>query len=289
MRKQSEKGVQSWKASLGRASLWKGCLHLFFLSYSQVSGVRLSLRAEQKLFSFIVRQGAGRVLWKCLSLSQSYSRVLWGRLLGYDCNNKNNEKEGKETVSKIKELELASLPLGKRACVLFVSGSCWSVHLWRQCSECWDLSSFCSSLESVYFILVDVEILNFTSKRQYLSLRKSALFYVWRDARGLIKIISSVGPSPLWEPVILYSQFPQGSPKGVYAVWCQLGFRYSSSSGLIYSHWRAAVADFISQVFPSWSGIWPIFGRLSMNSFCPTTLGGLSQFRQKFLMCPSRC
>lgn len=22
-----------------------------------------------------------------------------------------------------------------------------------------------------------------------------------------------VGPSPLWEPVILYSQFPQGSPK----------------------------------------------------------------------------
>ena len=72
---------------------------------------------------------------------------------------------------------------------------------------------------------------------------------------GLIKIISLVGLSPLWEPVILYSQFPQGSPKGVFAVWCLLGFRYSSSSGLIYSHWRAAIAHFIFQVFPSWSRI----------------------------------
>ena len=40
-----------------------------------------------------------------------------------------------------------------------------SVCLWCQCSKYWDLFSFCSSLESVYFILVNLEILDFKPRR----------------------------------------------------------------------------------------------------------------------------
>ena len=47
-------------------------------------------------------------------------------------------------------------------CQMNLSGS---VCLWCQCSKYWDLFSFCSSLESVYFILVNLEILDFKPRR----------------------------------------------------------------------------------------------------------------------------
>ena len=63
--------------------------------------------------------------------------------------------------------------------------------------------------------------------------------------------------------------------------WVDLGFTSS--------HWRASIVDSISQVFPSWSGIWPIFGRHFMIKLCFMVLWGSSQIRQNFLMHHSRC
>ena len=41
--------------------------------------------------------------------------------------------------------------------------------------------------------------------------------------------------------------------------------------------------------FPSWSGIWPIFGRYFVIKFCPTVLGDSFQIRWKFLKSHPRC
>ena len=184
------------------SSFQKGCVHLF---YSQEGRDKLSL-SWAKALQFTVKQRAGS------------SR----QAIEYDYNNKNKKQFPMWSQNWLPPCN--NFPLSKP-----IPQSCGKREWQPFCLVRWiflGLSTIFASvssieicllfdplLESVYFTPVDLDMLNFKFTRQHFKWTNLALFYVWNDARVrthwyyfLGMYLSHLGP------VILHSQFPQGSP-----------------------------------------------------------------------------
>ena len=172
-----------------------------------------------------------------------------------------------------------------------------------QCSKC---CLFCSSLERVSFTPVGLksifnlkvesyqEFEGFKPGRPHLKLRNLGFLYLWEEA--------SIWA--LWNNSFVMHHSYLGPVSSIFTSWVSSGLTTRNGCSLMAARWQV-VFSFMSFLRVQWltlqgcnsqwvilsskSGIWPILGRHFMIKLCPTVLGGSSQVRKKFLICPSRC
>ena len=181
-----------------------------------------------------------------------------------------------------------------------------SVRHWCQCSKWWDLSSFVPLCKCLLYtcrlkkysqpkkLRVIRNFEGFKPGRPHLKLKNLALSYVWED--------TSVWAH--WNHSFDMYHSYLGSVSCIFTFWVSSWLTIGNGCNLMPAR-RQVFFSFLSflrvhrltlegcslwwLILSSWSGIWPIFGRHVLIKFCPTVLGGSSQFRRKLLICHYRC